>query len=77
MMLHIYPVKDEREHCLEGTGCECCPELEVIDGDIRIIHNAFDCRELVEQAELIKNCIEAEMQRKPSFVRWPDARMRG
>jgi hypothetical protein len=57
-MTHVYPVNDEQEHELEGTMCSCGPTVEwnnPLTGEsypeVLVIHNAFDCREVVEQAE--------------------------
>lgn len=59
-MLHLYPANDEREHELEGTMCWCEPEVQWEDPETGkafasalVIHNAADCRELIEQAEEI------------------------
>lgn len=44
-MIHILPINDLKEHT-EDTTCECCPTIEVLeDGDIMVIHNAYDGRE--------------------------------
>lgn len=59
-MIHVYPLLDEKEHELEGTMCPCEPRVEWADPithlphrEVLVIHNAFDCREAVEQAERI------------------------
>ena len=61
-MLHIYPVNDEQEHDTESDQCHCHPVVQWVDDKTGlplpeglVIHNAFDCREVVEQAEEIKN----------------------
>jgi hypothetical protein len=61
-VIHVYPVNDEREHELDGTMCPCNPKVEFADPVTRepycealVIHNAFDCREVVERAEEILN----------------------
>lgn len=53
-MLHVYPLNDEREHVLEGTTCPCDPRVEWRHQTI-VIHNAFDCREVIAEAERIKD----------------------
>lgn len=65
-MLHLLPIRDEREH-EETTMCWCNPTVEFTDPDTGeayseglVIHNAADCRELIEQAEEIKNQEERE-----------------
>lgn len=62
--MHAYPVADEREHDLEGTGCWCEPKVMWSDPDTGeafpealIVHNSADGRELIEQAEAIKNSV--------------------
>ena len=52
---HVYPLNDLREHILEGVDCPCEPTVEVIGASLLIIHNAFDHREIVEQAIAIMN----------------------
>lgn len=43
---HIYPVKDSKQHNLEGLNCHCEPE---IDWEyLLVVHNAFDMREVEE-----------------------------
>jgi hypothetical protein len=45
MILHILPLNDIKEH-EEKSTCECYPEVEILEnGDIMIIHNAYDGRE--------------------------------
>lgn len=53
--VHVYPLDDLREHITEGTECPCEPTIEVIGASLLIIHNAFDHREIVEQAVDIMN----------------------
>jgi len=59
-MYHVYPVNDEKPHELEGTMCPCGPRVEWNDpktgepyAEALVIHNSFDCREIVEEAERI------------------------
>ena len=59
-MIHIIPLNDLREHEEEGTMCPCGPTVEWSDpvtgkpyAEAVVIHNAWDNRELVEQAEAI------------------------
>ena len=42
-MLHVTPIDDTREHQVEST-CGCCPRLEMADGEMIFIHNAYDGR---------------------------------
>lgn len=67
-MLHVYPKNDERPHDTESTACPCHPRVEFYDPDTGIayrealvIHNAFDCREVVEHAEAIKQAVEKQI----------------
>lgn len=59
-MWHIHPLDDEREHVLEGSRCWCEPMIFWNDQDTGeilpdglVVHNAADCREVVEQAEAL------------------------
>lgn len=59
-MYHIYQTNDEKPHALEGTMCPCEPRVEWNDpgtgeayAEALVIHNAFDCREIIEEAERI------------------------
>lgn len=49
--IHVYPINDLENHVLTGTDCPCKPRVEVEGATLVIIHNAFDKREVVEQAE--------------------------
>lgn len=53
---HVWPQDDERKHVLEGADCWCNPTSGEIYGTIQIVHNSHDQRELIEQAESIKEC---------------------
>jgi len=45
---HILPTNDLKEH-EESSTCECYPTIEIKDnGDMLVIHNAFDGREIFE-----------------------------
>lgn len=55
MIYHVTPVNDERPHEETGTLCWCNPTLELVNGNMLVTHNAADCRELIEQAEEIKD----------------------
>ena len=44
-MINILPINDLEEH-EELSTCKCNPSVEILDnGDIMILHNAFDGRE--------------------------------
>lgn len=54
--IHVYPLKDLREHVLVGTDCPCEPEVHIAGGaTLVIVHNSFDHREIVEEAVRIMN----------------------
>jgi hypothetical protein len=54
MIYHLYPVNDLKPHDTDGTTCHCDPEMELTpEGDMLIIHNSFDGRELIEEGEAI------------------------
>lgn len=49
---HLLPIDDLEEHEEEST-CKCLPKSEILEnGDIMLIHNSFDKREVIE--ELLK-----------------------
>lgn len=49
---HVYPVDDLRPHETEGDPCRCHPVYQYIgSGQVMVIHNAFDGRDLKEIAE--------------------------
>lgn len=54
MNWHLIPINDIRAHT-EETTCECEPSIKLVDGDILVIHNAYDNREIIEQVEKILN----------------------
>lgn len=42
---HVTPIKDLKEHEEQST-CHCNPDAEMLEnGDILVIHNAYDGRE--------------------------------
>lgn len=51
--IHVLPVDDLREH-EETTTCPCNPTVECEpNATMLVIHNSFDGREALEQAEAI------------------------
>ncbi len=48
--IHVYPLNDLREHNIDGTACHCRPTHKWDDplGEVIIIHNSYDLRELHE-----------------------------
>ena len=48
MNYHVLPIDDLKEHT-EDTVCECHPKVIFENGNMIIVHNAFDKRELKEQ----------------------------
>jgi len=52
---HIYPENDSYPHQLDGYQCSCDPRLEYDENTetVLVIHNSFDGRELVEEANRI------------------------
>ncbi len=51
MIHHIYPLNDVQEHDLEAVGCSCIPKIMFEEGDMLIVHNSFDGREILERIE--------------------------
>lgn len=57
MIYHIIPINDLKEHEESSTG-ECNPKLldeGDLDGNMIIIHNSYDGREIIEQVNEIIN----------------------
>lgn len=52
--VNVYPLDDIGEHVLD-VSCSCGPSVEVIGAHLLIVHNAFDHREIIEQAIEILN----------------------
>lgn len=46
-MIHVVPTNDIMEHT-DDTTCSCNPKVEC-DGELFVIHNSFDGRELIEE----------------------------
>lgn len=46
-MINILPINDLKEH-IESSICECNPSVEFENGEMIIIHNSYDGRELLE-----------------------------
>ena len=72
-MMHVYPLNDEQEHELEGTMCPCRPKVEFADhatgepySEALVIHNAFDCRDVIEEAEEILKKLNHETLHRPT-----------
>ena len=46
-MIHVVPERDLREHVITDDGlCPCLPLVWVNDGEDRMVHNAYDGREV-------------------------------
>ena len=45
-MIEVVPVNDWIEHRegYEGTTCPCEPSIEIVNGEMIVIHNAVDGR---------------------------------
>jgi hypothetical protein len=52
-MIHILPIDDLEPHIESGTSCKCNPKVEIEEGELIVIHNAFDLREVVEKVKSI------------------------
>jgi hypothetical protein len=48
----VLPLGEEHER---GAECVCKPTVEIVGARLVIVHNAFDHREIVEQAMAILN----------------------
>ena len=51
-IIHIIPVNDTKEH-EEETTCHCNPRVDVVEGGMIVVHNAYDGRVAVEKAQAI------------------------
>jgi hypothetical protein len=47
-MLHILPINDIDEH-EELSTCKCNPKLIEKNGELILVHNSFDKREVIER----------------------------
>jgi len=47
-MLHILPINDLEEH-EELSTCKCNPKLIEENGELILVHNSFDKREVIER----------------------------
>jgi hypothetical protein len=56
--IHVYPLNDLREHITDGPSCPCEPRVELEGAALIYIHNAWDHREIVEQAIDIMNGVD-------------------
>lgn len=45
-MINVIPINDLKEHS-EDTTCKCKPKLILENGEMILIHNSYDGRELV------------------------------
>jgi hypothetical protein len=50
--VHVVPLNDKKEHTLL-TDCSCGPRIDVEGAKLIIVHNAWDWREIVEEAAQI------------------------
>ena len=53
-MINIIPLNNLKDH-IENQFCDCNPKIIVEDGEEILIHNSYDRRELIEEAEKILN----------------------
>ena len=54
-MIHVYPLHDDRDHdTSDTTTCWCEPSLITDEPELIVVHNSMDGRELIEQAEEIR-----------------------
>ena len=59
---HIIPVNDLKEH-EDSSTCHCSPSVCLEGGDIFIVHNSYDGREIIERfIENVKDRFEIELK---------------
>ena len=46
---HVTPVDDLVSH-QESENCACNPRIEIVGENVLVIHNSYDRRELIEEA---------------------------
>ena len=51
--IHVSPADDLKKHIIKGTNCHCKPTIKVVGAVLIIIHNSYDHREIIEQANEI------------------------
>lgn len=56
-IIHVYPQDEQNQHDLVGTTCRCDPRVEISDS-ILVVHNSFDGREMIEEANAILKSYE-------------------
>jgi hypothetical protein len=55
-MIHVYPVNDTDSHDLYSTTCHCMPKVTFENGEMLVVHNSFDGREILEMVnEILEN----------------------
>lgn len=47
--IHVYPLNDYRDHCVDGGNCWCRPRVLDDGEDTIVVHNSMDRREEHEQ----------------------------
>lgn len=59
MAYHVLPIDDIKPH-EESSTCPCCPKVEILEsnGEMVIIHNSFDGRELKDNEKWLKDIEE-------------------
>lgn len=48
-MIKIIPLNDLRPHDEDSTTCDCNPSVLFENGEMIIVHNAFDGRQEIEE----------------------------
>ena len=53
-MINVIPINDLKEHT-ENSTCECEPKVIIENGEMIVVHNSFDRRELIEHVIDVMN----------------------
>jgi hypothetical protein len=53
-MINITPDNDLKEH-EESPHCHCLPRIKYENGEMIVIHNSYDLREVIEEVNEILN----------------------
>jgi hypothetical protein len=54
-MIIVIPIDDTEEHDKESTTCKCHPKVEFENGNMILIHDAFDGRQEIEKLGVLSS----------------------
>jgi bisphosphoglycerate-independent phosphoglycerate mutase (AlkP superfamily) len=68
MMIHVIPLDDTNCHSMENHLCACDPKIKDEGGTLIVIHNSYDGREALEQANEILNIMHISDKKWDAIV---------